>query len=297
LGPLAIAGRLAVMALLGWLALAVPASAQTSPFNGWAAVIVAGDWHTHSGKPSAVFDNARRDLGKAFVGAGFSPDNISQFSVHDPASSPGAPLKSEPAVIFKRLDALAQQAKTGCLVYFTSHGSPDGILVGDFVWPPGLMAQMVDATCGARPTVVVIAACFSGVFVPPLSAPNRMVLTAARPDRASFGCGEADRYTFFDTCMLGELPRVHDFAALAVAVQACVARREKDLGASPPSEPQLDIGVRLRPILPLYAFAKSPDAPASAECFRRTRGRPTNHSRAVPGGVRPCAQSRDSPSP
>jgi hypothetical protein len=85
-----------------------------------------------------------------------------------------------------------------------------------------------------------------------------MVLTAARPDRASFGCGESDRYTFFDTCMLHELPLAHDFAALGPAVQACVARREKDLGADPPSEPQLWIGSALAPELPLLAFAASP---------------------------------------
>ena len=29
-----------------------------------------------------------------------------------------------------------------------------------------------------------------------------MVLTAARPDRTSFGCGEADKYPYFDDCFL-----------------------------------------------------------------------------------------------
>jgi hypothetical protein len=247
-------GRLIALALVGWLAAVAPASAQDGAFANWAAVIVAGDWRTHSGAPSEVFDNARRDLAKSLVAEGFSADHVRQFSVHEARAD--TPLKSDPDVIFDQLDSLAKQTHGGCLAYFTSHGSPDGIVMGEMIWPPGVMAALVDDACGARPTVVVISACYSGVFVPALARPDRMVLTAARPDRASFGCGESDRYTFFDACVLQELPQAHDFAALGTAVQACVARREQDQGASPPSEPQLDVGVALRPVLPLYAFTR-----------------------------------------
>jgi hypothetical protein len=103
---------------------------------------------------------------------------------------------------------------------------------------------------------VVISACFSGVFVPDLAAPNRMILTAARPDRSSFGCGESDKYTYFDTCILQVLPIVDDFVALADAAKACVAAKEKATGASPPSEPQLAVGAGLAPVLPFYSFGQ-----------------------------------------
>ncbi|MGH1557142.1 C13 family peptidase [Caulobacter segnis] len=59
--------------------------------------------------------------------------------------------------------------------------------------------------------MVVISACFSGVFIPPLQKSDRLVLTAARPDRASFGCGEDDKYPYFDDCFLSTLPDAHDF--------------------------------------------------------------------------------------
>src|SRR5580692_13125078 len=66
-----------------WLVLcAGPASA--AGFGDWAVLIVAGDNHAHDGSHAEVFDNARRDLAKAFVSIGFSPANIAQFSV-DPA--------------------------------------------------------------------------------------------------------------------------------------------------------------------------------------------------------------------
>ena len=241
------------LALFGWLAFVAPAWAQANAFSDWAAVIVAGDWRAHDGSPSEVFDNARRDLSQSLVAAGFSPDHIRQFSVREAKAT--APLKTDPDIIAGQLNALAQQTRGGCLVYFTSHGTPDGIVLGDNVWPPGVMARMVDDTCGKRPTVVVVSACFSGVFLPALAGPERMVLTAARPDRTSFGCGAEDRYTFFDACVLDELKQAHDFAALGVAVQGCVARREEQKQSiSLPSEPQLDIGVALRPTLPLYAF-------------------------------------------
>jgi hypothetical protein len=101
---------------------------------------------------------------------------------------------------------------------------------------------------------VVISACFSGVFIPPLQKGDRLILTAARLDRASFGCGESDKYPYFDDCFLSSAPSAKDFAALGAAVQACVARKEKETGAEPASEPQVWIGPALRPMLPLYAF-------------------------------------------
>ena len=108
--------------------------------------------------------------------------------------------------------------------------------------------------------LVMLSACFSGVYVPELALPNRMVLTAARPDRTSFGCGEADKYPYFDDCMLQSLPQARDFIALAANVRTCVSARELKEGMKPPSEPQLWIGPQLRPMLPLYGFAQPPPA-------------------------------------
>ncbi len=232
-------------------------------FSDWAAIVVAGDWHAHSGEPSEVFDNARRDLTKAFIGIGFSPDNISQFSVRPSRYPSEGVLRSAPEPVANTLKALTQKATGGCLIYFTSHGAPEGVVVDQDIWSPAPVGQLIDATCGDRPTVVVVSACFSGVFVPALEGRNRMILTAARQDRTSFGCGQADRYTYFDGCFLQSLPESHDFTALALATRSCVGRLETKTHASPPSEPQISIGALLRPMLPLFAF-DSPSARALA---------------------------------
>jgi hypothetical protein len=239
------------LVLLGWLAFACSAAAATSPFAGWAAVVVAGDWHAHSGGPSEAFDNARHDVGKALLAAGFRPENLREFSVR-PARYHPRPEHSDLRAIYDSLGELGARAPDGCLVYFSSHGAPSGVVVDDRLLSPALLRAMLDDTCKDRPTIVVVSACFSGVFVPVLAGRNRMVLTAARPDRTSFGCGESDRYPYFDDCFLKNFSHAHDFIELGREVQACVAEREVETGMSPPSEPQLSVGSGLRPLLPLY---------------------------------------------
>ncbi|MFN3523311.1 MAG: C13 family peptidase [Phenylobacterium sp.] len=263
------AGLIAALAgaILGF---AGPAAA--GPFSDWAAVVVAGDWHAHSGGPSEAFDNARRDVSRALEAAGFERTNLRQFSVR-PERYRDGPLKADPVRIYETLGQLTAQAPGGCLFYFTSHGAPQGVVLDQGLMPPGMLGAMLDRTCAGRPTVVVLSACFSGVFIPALARSNRMVLTAARPDRTSFGCGEADKYPYFDDCFLQSMRGAADFAALAGAVQSCVARREIAEGVRPPSEPQVFIGPALRPMLPLLSFASAPAttgacgaAPAAKAC-------------------------------
>jgi hypothetical protein len=226
-----------------------------SPFADWAAIVVAGDWHAHDGSPSEIFDNSRHDVTADLLAVGFQKDNIAQFSVRPeryPADSPG-PSKSES--IANSLWDLSNSTSAGCLVYFSSHGSSDGVQLGDSVLSPDALKTMLNNTCSDRPTVVIISACFSGVFVKPLAAPNRMVLTAARPDRTSFGCGATNKYPYFDQCVLSSWPGTSDFPGLAHTVQDCVATREKKEKMAPPSEPQLFIGAAAAKSLPAWGAA------------------------------------------
>jgi hypothetical protein len=57
------------------------ARADTPSFANWAAVVVAGDWHAHSGGPTEAFDNARRDVSATLVDFGFSREAVRQYSV------------------------------------------------------------------------------------------------------------------------------------------------------------------------------------------------------------------------
>jgi hypothetical protein len=242
-----------VLAALGLVLGGVPAAAAV-PFAGWAAVVVAGDDQgAHDGRPTRAFDNARRDVAAALTRRGFSGANIAQFSLHpelypaDHASHTGV------SPVANRLRELASRSPGGCLVYITSHGSPDGVVVDDRIVPPAIVAAIVEGACGRRPTAVIVSACFSGVFVPALAAPNRFILTAARRDRSSFGCGEKDRYPFFDGCVIGAMPAARDFIDLADQVKRCVAAREDSEGMRPRSQPQIFVGSAFRAEEPAFA--------------------------------------------
>jgi hypothetical protein len=235
---------------------AVPQPARAdNPFGGWAVVVVAGDARAQTGGQSEAFDNARRDIAWNLVALGFNPANIRQFSAQPNRYAHEGVGWAQGNGIYAALQQLTRQADGGCLIYFTSHGTEQGIIVGDSTLSPQNVAQIVNDNCGARPTVIVMSACHSGVFVPALSATNRMVLTASRADRSSFGCGEGDRYPYFDACFLEEVIAARNFAGLGFAMQQCVARKEAETGSSPPSEPQVATGDGISRTLQTSAFA------------------------------------------
>jgi hypothetical protein len=239
------------LAVLAAIVLASPASAAGA-YGDWAAIVVAADYRAHSGADSEVFDNARRDIAADLLGLGFAPDNVMQFSVRPQRYPTQQPRQSDPQTIATSLWDLSNRTTGGCFAYFSSHGNTSGISMGDGILPPSRMNQMISNACGERPTVIVVSACFSGVFVPELAAPNRLILTAARSDRTSFGCGEQFKYTYFDECFLQNLPHSGDFPDLAHDTIACIAAREKKEGFKYASEPQLSIGADVAAKLPRW---------------------------------------------
>ncbi len=250
--------RRTVWAGLIGLVLAVTAScvqAQTPPpdssrFDGWAAAVIAADWRTSAGEPIQAFDNARRDLTAGFLAAGFD-----RSSLYDATLRPDVPSPVSAREALEGIAAIAETNTHGCLLYFTSHGSPESLVFGpDAELTPTSMATLVRSLCQQRPTIVIISACYSGIFVDGLSGPDRMVMTAARRDRNSFGCGEDATYPYFDGCVIESLATAREFIALSQATKACVARRETEEGLSPASEPQVRIGANMQLLLPTLRF-------------------------------------------
>ena len=252
-------GRLTVM-LIGLAAviaagLAGPAPAQTpSRFQGWTSAIVAADWRDGADRPIQAFDNARRDLVRGFLAAGFPRDTMVDYSLRPDVTRP-----TTPSDVLDGLNATAARGTAGCMLYFTSHGVPTAMVFGDAPrMTPDMMANLVRGVCGTRPTVVIVSACYSGIFVNALAAPNRMVLTAASRERTSFGCGADETYPWFDGCVIETLPTATDFLALAAGTRACVARKEAERGVSPASEPQMFVGAEMQLRLPTLRFNRPP---------------------------------------
>lgn len=244
-----------LMALLGFAASAqAQTAAPSSRFANWTTAIVAADWRDGADRPILAFDNARRDLVKGFLDAGFPRANMVDYSLRPDVAEP-----TTASDVLDGLNAAAARGTAGCLLYFTSHGVPTAMVFGNEPrMTPDMMANLVRATCGARPTVVIVSACYSGIFVNALSAPNRMVLTAASRERTSFGCSADDTYPWFDGCIIETLPTATDFLALAAGARTCVARKETERGVSPASEPQLFVGAEMQLRLPTLRFTRPP---------------------------------------
>ncbi|GLK49794.1 hypothetical protein GCM10017620_27680 [Brevundimonas intermedia] len=245
---------IAALSVLGLTVLGCAAHAQ-SRFDGWASAVIAADWRDSDGRPIAAFDNAQRDLTTGFQRAGFDPDAMISVSLR-----PDVPNPVEAEDSLRRFAEAAQRARRGCLFYVTSHGSPEGLVFGpEATLEPERLIPVLRRICGDRPTVVVLSACFSGIFVDGLKAPNRMVMTAARRDRSSFGCAADATYPYFDECVLESLKTAPDFIALSRATTGCVAAREQAEGLTPASEPQTAIGATMQLLLPTLRFRPSGD--------------------------------------
>jgi hypothetical protein len=208
----------------------------------WQAVLVAGD------NAEPVFDNAVEAVGRWLTARGVPNADIHRLSAsRQPRDPTVEPASAEN--ILNRIASLRPQPGERCLIFITSHGQRgDGIWLassGDYLRPASL-AQALSAGCAAVPSVVILSSCYSGAFTQgAMRAPNRIILSAARADRPSFGC-QADRtYTVFDECLLAALPHAPTWRAVHAANLDCVQAREHRLHVLP-SQPQGSFGAAVR---------------------------------------------------
>lgn len=212
------------------------AAGQNAPPQAgrWQAVLAAGD------RAEPVFDNAVAAFSDWLIGRGVPQENIHRLS-----ASPGrTEAPAEPASLQQLLRRIAQlpvRPGDSCLVFITSHGERgSGVFLayGDEILTPSALASALSGGCSRAATVIIVSSCYSGSFTRgSMTAPNRIILTAARADRPSFGC-QADRtYTVFDECLLAALPRTRLWRGVFDASVGCVRQREAQLHVLP-SEPQ-----------------------------------------------------------
>ena len=210
--------------------------------GGWHVVLVAGD------NAQPVFDNAVEAFGQWLAGNGVPFSDIHRLSAGRAATDPTVEWATADRIL-QRIAALQPRPGQRCLVFITSHGQHgEGVWLaprGEYLRPDAL-AQALSAGCAAVPTVVIVSSCYSGAFAAgPMRAPNRIVLTAARSDRPSFGC-QADRtYTVFDECLLAALSRALRWRGVFETSLACVRQREAEMRVLP-SEPRSFFGDRVR---------------------------------------------------
>jgi Peptidase C13 family len=135
------------------------------------------------------------------------------------------------------------------LIFITSHGGPSGVglrLSDAFAvrLGPDHLAAVLDRE-GIKNRIVIVSACYSGVFMKPLATADSIVLTATDDNSASFGCSNERNWTYFGDALFNRNlgPGVSLEEAFENA-RVKIAQWEVRDGA-PPSNPQSYFGAAL----------------------------------------------------
>jgi hypothetical protein len=232
--------RLFLCFALAWLAMATATFAADAPAAmHYKAVLIAGDWS------AAAFDHATAAMQQRLLARQVVPADLQRLSAARGVAGRNGVQSSTLGHVLADIEHMHPGAGEGCFVFATSHGAYNAGLVlvpsQDFLTPAAL-DHALDVGCGNAPTVVIISACFSGSFAKlPMARANRVILTAARDDRTSFGCGAGFQYTVYDRCLLQAVDRSAAWPAAYEMIKACVATQEKVYQVKA-SEPQASFG-------------------------------------------------------
>lgn len=206
------------------------------------AIVFAGDGSQN------VFRNEAEYFNKLFSRRFDAAGHVMVLE-NNPASLTTRPLATW-TNLEDALDAVASKmdpAQDILLLYFTTHGSKDHTLLVDMDPLPLDQIGAADlpdilAEHPFKHKVVIINACYSGGFIPPLAGAGTMVITAARSDRSSFGCGEQSELTWFGHAFLVDaLDKTDDLRRAFRIARDEVARWERR-DHYEPSDPQISVG-------------------------------------------------------
>lgn len=183
------------------------------------------------------------------VGSKYGSTDRSLLLVNDRRSLEDWPLASPTALrhALKTLAGRMNVEKDVLFLAISSHGSRDGtISVSNGMLPFNDLAasDLADALeeSGIKWRVVVVSACYSGTFIEPLRAPGTAVITAAAPDRTSFGCSDDRDLTYFGEAFYRDaLPGAQSLRDAFDKTRKLIAEREKQEGVEP-SRPQAEFG-------------------------------------------------------
>jgi hypothetical protein len=147
------------------------------------------------------------------------------------------------------------------LLFMTSHGTRVGFglkLPGraPVEFAPRDLAGILDGA-GIKNRVVIVSACYSGIFVPPLANDDTIVITAADARNPSFGCAPGREWTYFGDAFFNRTLRPGmDLSAAFGRARIMISGWEM-LDNLKPSNPQGHFGPALvEKLAPLFA-AKS----------------------------------------
>jgi Peptidase C13 family len=150
------------------------------------------------------------------------------------------------AIALARVAELMDENEDALILYTTSHGARFGLYYNDAdsgygAISPNRMAALLDGL-GLRNRLLIISACYSGIFVPRLQSETSAIVTAASRERSSFGCLAENDWTFFGDAMINNaLRKPQPLAQAFTEANGLITSWEAQFPVRP-SEPQISIG-------------------------------------------------------
>ena len=145
-----------------------------------------------------------------------------------------------------RIAELMDEEEDVFVLYSTSHGSPLGLAYRQNeqeleTITPKQMRALLDRH-NIRNRLLIISACYSGIFIPGLQSANSVIVTAASRDRTSFGCMADNDWTFFGDAMINHaLRKPQSLGAAYAEATGLVSQWERRFEVVP-SQPQIFLG-------------------------------------------------------
>ncbi len=199
----------------------------------------------------ALFRREAQFAGETFASR-YGTDGRSLLLVNDVEDRDSYPLASVSGLgmALKALAGRMDPDNDLLVLFLTSHGSQDGLEVQNGALP---LAQLAPAdlhealdTAGIRYRIVIVSACYAGVFLDELKGDTTAVITAADAEHTSFGCDEDRKLTWFGEAFLKDaLPASAGLEDAFHRASALIAQRE-DAEHQTHSNPQLFMGELMR---------------------------------------------------
>lgn len=157
------------------------------------------------------------------------------------------------------------------ILFLTSHGSQDGLEVRNGTLPLGPLApddlrQALD-DAGIRWRLVIVSACYAGVFIDALKSETTAIVTASDAQHSSFGCQEDRRLTWFGEAFLKDALPASSSLEEAFATAAKLIDQRETNEHEVHSNPQLQIGAEMR--RKLHELEAQPTGAHNAVTVRR----------------------------
>ncbi|HEY3786691.1 MAG TPA: C13 family peptidase [Steroidobacteraceae bacterium] len=172
--------------------------------------------------------------------------------INDEDDRDSFPIASASALeqTLKLLASRMDTAQDVLVLMLTSHGSRDGLAVVNGSLPlqrlaPADLRQALDQS-GIQWRILIVSACYSGVFIGPLKTDDTLIVTAADATHSSFGCDDERDLTWFGEAFLQDaMPRTQTLEEAFAKATDLIKQREA-AAHEVHSNPQIWVGSRIR---------------------------------------------------